>query len=268
MTSHKRFTIGRHELVLSHDPEDGSISAEVRRGCDPIARVTAYGPGAMLGAGLELCPNGASEAPVRLHLHALLFRLYLSAGGELAEIVASLLTGGRELEAGLDAARIEGTDGPDVMISGALFAERWHARKSDPRFAFMLRDVVLGRLTVELRTVDVQVREVPLPEGVYEVSFIRYERTEQRARVPFRRRSYQVTADKVVRGPGGENFIPVPGKHSGWYGKGLAAETIDDAVAELVADVLEQRRVYGGAAGVRWRPPVPTPEAPPPIAAA
>lgn len=272
MTGYKHINLGRgYELVLSYRPEDRSISADLQRANgDTLVRITAIGPDAMLGAGLELSPRGAGEEPIRLHLHALLFRLYLSLGGDLAEAVAASVTSGRELEVGLDACRITGTDGPDVMISGAWFAERWHGRRTDPRFAVMLRDLVFGRLDVQLREVEREVREVPLPEGLYEVSFIRYQRIERRPRWPLAKRSCQVTAHRVVRGPNGESFIPVPGKHEAWYGKGLAAATIDDAVAELVADVLEHRRRYGGA---RWRPPVFTPpaappEEPPPAAAA
>jgi hypothetical protein len=272
MKNHKHINLGfGHEIVVSHDPADGSVSADLRRGFgDSLVRVTAYGPGPFLGAGLELTPHGAGDEPIRLHLHALLFRLYFLFGGDVAEKVAARLVGRREVQVNLDASVVEGTDGPDVMIDGAWFADRWHSRRGDPRFTILARDLVFGRLDVQLRKVDEQIREVPLPEGVYEVSFIRYERTERRARWPFARRSSQVTMEAVLRGPNGEDYIPVPGKNERWYSCGVAAETIDAAVGELIADVLEHRRRHGVPG---WRPPVPSPatspdEPPPPAAAA
>jgi hypothetical protein len=272
MTKHKHISLGfGHEIVASHDPEDGSVSVDLRRGFgDSLVRITAYGPGPMLGAGLELTPHGAGEEPVRLHLHALLFRLYLLVGGDTAEKVAARLVGRREVQVNLDASVVEGTDGPDLMIDGAWFADRWHARRGDPRFTVLARDLVFGRLDVQLRKVEESIREVPLPEGIYEVSFIRYERTERRARWPFAKRSHQVTMTAVLRGPTGEDFIPVPGKSERWYGVELAAETIDAAVGELVADVLEHRRRHGG---LGWKAPAYVepakgPEEPPPAAAA
>jgi hypothetical protein len=140
-----------------------------------------------------------------------------------------------------------------------------------------LRDELFGHFTVEDREVASQLREVPLPEGVYEVRFRLVERTTRRPRWPFPRRFVTCEAT-VVRGPDGRTSIPIPGKgesahdcdDDGWVSMGLAANTIDAAIGELVADVLERRRRYGGAT---WRPAVPSPatspdEPPPPAAAA
>lgn len=276
MLNYKRFRLGPlHELVLSHDPDDGSVSIDLHRGVDTLARLTVCGPHPSIGANLTLTPRGASEYPLRLQLHALLARAYLSLGGDVAERVAAIIAGRRELETGLDVCLANAGDGPDVMISGCWFADRWSGKASDPRFAVLLRSVLLGVARVETRIVSEQTREVPLPEGLYEVRFTRYERTTGRPRWPFRARSWSFEAT-VIRGPNGETSIPIPGKgesahdieDDGFYSLGLVADTAEEALCELIVRVLERRRRYGGD---NWKPSPRVGSAmpePPPAAAA
>jgi len=278
MTHHKFFKLGGLELHVSHNPEDRSVSAGIYRKGDTVVRASAYGPALRLGAGLELAGNGAGEEPIRLHLHALLGSVYLTIGGAMAERIAAAVAGARELAAGLEVAAVETGDGQDVMVSGSFLADRWSGKRSDPRFAFSIKDKVLGDFDVTNRLLDEQLREVTFPEGVYQIRFSRFERITKRRRWPWSKSSISIEA-QVLSGPGARTMVPVPGKgesahdcdDSGWYSLGLAAATIDEAELELISRVMRYRNRHGGAG---WRPaviePAPTPgePTPPPAAAA
>jgi hypothetical protein len=145
--------------------------------------------------------------------------------------------------------------------SGALWwnvwADQMEWRRGDPKWmngSFNPADFFLGRYRYSKREIERQEVVIPMPEGAYPATVVIEEAEWRRPRWPFPRRRMQ--AD--VKIPGG---IPHQGKgENAWdcgddatFGLGCSARTVPEAIGEVVAVCLKDRRSYGETAETRGR---------------
>jgi hypothetical protein len=214
-------------------------------------------PSLQLGAQIQSGGMGDDHVLANVSLFGL--TLYFGVSCPLTRRLSSWASKREGFETGVEFQWGRYHSTPTLRIDIASRIMSW--RSSDPRWVrgwnIDIADLLLGSRVYSREVLKSVETVIPMPEGCYAASIELDICRWKRPRWPFALTQYGSKVDI----PGG---IPFAGKgenswdcgDDGLWGSNPAAETVEDAIAAIVASVLKSRRRYGHASFLQGVPPV------------
>lgn len=146
----------------------------------------------------------------------------------------------------------------DRAIWWEVWHDKWGWKSGTPKWRygnFQWWDWITGKPVYRSELTEGPVRvDIPMPEGTYPATVTLSRDTWTRARWPWPQVRNGYNIEMLSREDGKPGYVPVPGKgENSWdcgpdgiFGQSGSARTIEEAIGQLVAGALRDRKRYDG----------------------